>query len=96
MLSREKAFPEIVEVLLSRGLLVRAVEIMIQYHVRNIDVQFILSKAVTSSDPLVLYSLCELLRKYNQTVRGIRGFSEKERCPEFEEQYAKVLGVPVC
>eukprot|EP01060_Flectonema_neradi_P011367 TRINITY_DN18458_c1_g1_i2.p1 TRINITY_DN18458_c1_g1~~TRINITY_DN18458_c1_g1_i2.p1 ORF type:complete len:808 (+),score=133.35 TRINITY_DN18458_c1_g1_i2:1062-3485(+) len=96
MLSREKAFPEIVEVLLSRGLLVRAVEIMIQYHVRNVDVQFILSKAATSSDPLVLYSLCELLRKYNLTVRGIKGFSEKERCPEFEEQYAKILGVPVC
>eukprot|EP01064_Diplonema_japonicum_P017070 TRINITY_DN2510_c1_g2_i1.p1 TRINITY_DN2510_c1_g2~~TRINITY_DN2510_c1_g2_i1.p1 ORF type:complete len:789 (+),score=138.31 TRINITY_DN2510_c1_g2_i1:90-2369(+) len=95
MLSRERAFPEIVEVLISRGLLVRAAEIMIQYKVRVKDLNHILSKASTCSDPLVLHSLCVLLKKYNQSVKDVRGFTEQDRCVAFEDQYASVLGVPV-
>eukprot|EP01059_Diplonema_ambulator_P009460 TRINITY_DN19340_c0_g1_i1.p1 TRINITY_DN19340_c0_g1~~TRINITY_DN19340_c0_g1_i1.p1 ORF type:complete len:795 (+),score=198.70 TRINITY_DN19340_c0_g1_i1:62-2386(+) len=95
MLCRERAYPHIVEVLIARGHLVHAAEIMIQYQVKDIDVNHILTKASTCEDPLTLYSLCVLLKKYNMVVRNIRGFSEKDRCTAFEDQYANVLGVPV-
>ena len=95
MLSREKAFQEIVAVLIARGHFVRAVEIMIQYRVTNVDVKFILQKAAESDDALVLHSVASLLRKYNSNVRNIRGFTPRERCVEFEQKFASVLGVPL-
>eukprot|EP00755_Sulcionema_specki_P009457 Sspe_Gene.43751::Locus_21370_Transcript_1_1_Confidence_1.000_Length_2508::g.43751::m.43751 len=95
MLCRLKAFPEIVEILITRGHLVRAVEIMNHNNVKNIDPSFILSRAADEDDPLVLSALVDLMKKYNVGVRGIQGMPPTERCPKFEEKYLKVLGVPV-
>ena len=95
MLSREKAYAEIVEVLIARGHLVRAAEIMLQYKVTGVDLPFMLQKASESDDPLTLHSLAVLVKKYNSSVRNVRGFNDSERCPAFEEKYASVLGVPL-
>eukprot|EP01062_Namystynia_karyoxenos_P042354 TRINITY_DN30956_c0_g1_i1.p1 TRINITY_DN30956_c0_g1~~TRINITY_DN30956_c0_g1_i1.p1 ORF type:complete len:899 (+),score=277.68 TRINITY_DN30956_c0_g1_i1:66-2699(+) len=96
MLSRKKAHGEIVDVLLVRGHVVRAVEIMIHYQVKAVDLKYVMQCAVSScgEDALALHALCLLLKRYSKAVCGNQGVSEEDRCAEFEERYSQLLGAP--
>jgi hypothetical protein len=92
MLSRLKAYPEIVEVFVAHDMPMRAAQVMLQYRVQSVPLHHIFEKAVAVGDNELFYSVYQLLQKFNSECRGLKDFCESDKCQHYTARFAALFG----